>query len=331
MSVQAPFPWFGGKSKVAPVIWERFGKVENYVEPFFGSGAVLLARPNPAGVETINDACGFVANFWRATQAAPDEVARHVDWPVNEADLQARHFWLVTEGRERLARVLGEPDGFDAKIAGWWCWGLCAWIGSGWCSGEGPWQWTGDGWSKLPHLGNAGQGVNRKLTHLGRNRDSGKGVHRPSFAILDTFEALAARLRKVRVAYGDWSRVCGDSVTWRHGTTAVFLDPPYGEEAGRVGGLYAQDDLTVAAKAREWAIEAGKRKDMRICLAGYDGEHAMPVGWVAHRWKAKGGYGSQGDGAGRANAARETLWFSPACIPPKQSGLFDAAELEAAE
>lgn len=326
--MQAPFPWFGGKAKVAPIIWERFGAVDNYVEPFFGSGAVLLARPEPRGVETINDACGFVANFWRATQAAPDEVAAHVDWPVNEADLEARHYWLVTDGRERLARVLGHPDGFDAKIAGWWCWGLCAWIGSGWCSGKGPWQWVEEEWRKLPHLGNAGQGVKRQRPHLMRWQgvncqlphlgDAGQG------ALLDTFAALAARLRKVRVAYGDWSRVCGDSVTWRHGTTAVFLDPPYGEEAGRVGGLYATDSLTVAAEARAWAIEAGKRNDMRICLAGYDGEHAMPTGWTAHRWKAQGGYGLQGDGAGRANAARETLWFSPACIPPKQAGLFDA-------
>lgn len=44
VTLKAPFPYFGGKSKVAPLIWERFGVVSNYVEPFFGSGAVLLAR-----------------------------------------------------------------------------------------------------------------------------------------------------------------------------------------------------------------------------------------------------------------------------------------------
>ena len=42
--LKAPFPWFGGKSRVADIVWDRFGKVDNYVEPFFGSGAVLLAR-----------------------------------------------------------------------------------------------------------------------------------------------------------------------------------------------------------------------------------------------------------------------------------------------
>lgn len=47
MALKAPFPWFGGKSRVASIVWERFGDVPNYVEPFFGSGAVLLGRPHP--------------------------------------------------------------------------------------------------------------------------------------------------------------------------------------------------------------------------------------------------------------------------------------------
>src|SRR3954463_13930337 len=96
--LKAPFPYFGGKSRVAPIIWERFGEVRNYVEPFAGSLAVLLGRPTPfAGTETVNDKCGLIANFWRALRADPDAVARHADWPVNENDATARHAWLVGE------------------------------------------------------------------------------------------------------------------------------------------------------------------------------------------------------------------------------------------
>ena len=332
MTLQAPFPWFGGKSKVAAEIWQRFGNVQNYVEPFFGSGAVLLARPQPLnGVETINDADGMISNFWRAIQADPDAVALWCDWPVNERDLAARHYWLVTEGRARLAAISGDPMACDAQVAGWWCWGLCSWIGSGWCSGKGPWQWTGDEWvkdagqginRKLPHVGN-GRGINRQLPHVG----NGQGINRQlphvgnaGRGINDWFARLSERLRKVRIAYGDWSRVTGDSVTWRHGKTAVFLDPPY-SNAERTTGIYAEDCGDVAALAREWAIEAGKRPDMLICLAGYDTEHTFPADWQAVRWKAKGGYGSQGDARGRDNAARETLWFSPACSPARQEVL----------
>ena len=66
---QPPFPWFGGKSKVSHIVWERFGDVPNYVEPFAGSLAVLLGRPHPPKVETVNDLDGMVANFWRALAA----------------------------------------------------------------------------------------------------------------------------------------------------------------------------------------------------------------------------------------------------------------------
>jgi hypothetical protein len=32
--LRAPFPWFGGKSRAASLIWSRIGDVSNYVEPF---------------------------------------------------------------------------------------------------------------------------------------------------------------------------------------------------------------------------------------------------------------------------------------------------------
>jgi hypothetical protein len=39
----APFPWFGGKRKVASLVWERLGEVKHYIEPFFGGGTVSTA------------------------------------------------------------------------------------------------------------------------------------------------------------------------------------------------------------------------------------------------------------------------------------------------
>jgi hypothetical protein len=138
-TLKAPFPWFGGKSRVARLVWEHFGNVPNYVEPFAGSLAVLLGRESTPRVETVNDIDCWIANFWRALQADPDAVATYADWPVNEADLHARHLWLVNqvEFRERMKT---DPDFYDVKIAGWWCWGICQWIGSGWCAQPG---WRG--------------------------------------------------------------------------------------------------------------------------------------------------------------------------------------------
>jgi len=132
-ALRAPFPWFGGKSRAAHLVWAAFGDVPNYVEPFAGSLAVLLARPTSSRIETVNDIDCYLSNFWRAVQAAPELVAEHADWPVNEADLHARHRWLVNQAEFR-ERMKQDPEFFDAKIAGWWVWGLCQWIGSGWCA-----------------------------------------------------------------------------------------------------------------------------------------------------------------------------------------------------
>jgi hypothetical protein len=37
--LKAPFPWAGGKSTVADIVWARLGDAPNYVEPFAGSMA----------------------------------------------------------------------------------------------------------------------------------------------------------------------------------------------------------------------------------------------------------------------------------------------------
>jgi hypothetical protein len=308
-------------------VWERFGDVPNYVEPFAGSLAVLLLRPSEPGTETVNDLDCFLANFWRAVQADPKAVAGWADWPVNEADLHARHRWLVGQA-EFAERMKREPDFYDAKIAGWWVWGLCAWIGSGWCRERG----DGTAPEQLPHLGNAGMGLHRKLPHLGDagmgdvhekrpmlgGHGGGNGFHRKDAdAVASLLVALTERLRRVRVCCGDWTRVMGDSVTWRHGVTGVFLDPPYGGDAGRAADLYSKDCPDVAGDVRRWAVENGDNPELRIALCGYEGEHEMPESWPVVEWKAKGGYGGQRrDGTTNDNAGRERIWFSPACHVP---------------
>lgn len=90
--MKAPFIWFGGKRKVAPLVWEALGDVDNYVEPFAGSLAVLLERPtwHEGRCETVNDADRYLSNLWRALSKDPEAVAEWADWPVNEADLLAR-------------------------------------------------------------------------------------------------------------------------------------------------------------------------------------------------------------------------------------------------
>jgi site-specific DNA-adenine methylase len=329
---KSPFPYFGGKSTVADIVWDRFGTVDNYCEPFFGSGAILLGRPGWTGVEqwteTVNDADGFICNFWRALQSDPDAVAHHADWPVNESDLEARHLWLVNR-RKELTDKLNDPDFYDAKAAGWWVWGISCWIASGWCSGSGPWRFVdgkivdsrqrtdlvgGKGVNRgLPNLGDAGRGVNRQLPHLG---DAGRGLR-------DYLGALAARLRRVRVCCGDWSRICGPTPTTKLGMTAVFLDPPYTDKAERASDLYAVDCERVGHDVAEWCRKNQDNKLLRIALCGYEGEYELP-GWECFAWKAHGGYEnlSTDEKGPSGNCKKERIWFSPNCLSDSQGRLF---------
>ena len=336
--LKSPFPWFGGKSRIADEVWTALGPVDNYVEPFAGSLAALLLRPDDGwqtGAETVNDADSYLSNFWRALSADPEQVAHFADWPVNEMDLLARHIWLVNTGKDRIEKMESDPEFYDAKVAGWWVWGINSWIGSGWCSGTGPHR-LGDGEvtddRKRPHLGNAGQGVNRKLPHLG---NAGRGVNRKlphlgdgnSFAkdkqsdrIYDYFLDLANRLRRVRVCCGDWSRVVTTGALSFGDTVGVFLDPPYLGDV-RAKDLYRVDDHNISNSVREWAIANGNDPRLRIVLAGYEDEHAlnMPDSWRVHAWKANRAYGSSTNKGSDNNANRgnERLWLSPHCLNPQ--------------
>lgn len=235
-------------------MWKAFGTdVPNYIEPFFGSGAVLLGRPDGAGkIETVNDIDCYLANFWRATQYDPEGVAHWADWPVNEADIHARHRWLIARSEFREL-MMNDPDYFDIKIAGYWVSGICSWIGGGWCGGikrgePRPNLNSGQGVHtsprrptvghegrrvtlpdrRRPHVSgdHAGMGVHtpEKIPYVDARGSGSKGVHMPSLGNdrgihgvaapphLDWFLALRDRLRRVRVVCGDWKRVVTPSV-----------------------------------------------------------------------------------------------------------------------
>jgi len=303
----APFPYFGGKRHIAPAVWARLGRPKQYVEPFCGSAAMLLAAPAPASLEIVGDGNGYIANFWRAVVAQPAEVARWADYPVSHVDLGARHAWLMAQ-RERLAAELHDalwPG--DAQVAGWWLWGQCAWIGSGWCEWDGQIPHVSDAGKgvqaagKIPHVSDAGKGVQAagKIPHVS---DAGKGYWTSAGAVADRWlRALAARMERVRVIHGDWAR-CLNTHYGEHagGTVAVFLDPPY----DGYGALYGA--RAVAAHVASWARENAR---LRIALCGHRVDYDLP-GWECVAWERPSAtYGSV------KTKDEEAVWFSPACLP----------------
>lgn len=293
--LKAPFPYFGGKSRIAAHVWHALGQPKHYIEPFFGSGAVLLSRPNPdpsAHIESVNDKDGFIANVWCAIQYKPDETAKWCDWPVNHADLMARRRVLIANEGRLIENLVNDDMWCDPKLAGYWIWAASCWIGSGLTR-----------LNTIPHL-----------------TDGGKGVHalgkRPH--IYEWFARLSERLRTVRVVCGDWTRVCGGDWQDNKGICGMFFDPPYGV-ADRCTSIYHHDSTDIAADVMAWVRERGYRPTYRIVLAGY--EEYVPLladGWTCQSWKTQGGYGNLGNGRGKSNALREKLYFSPHCIKEEQ-------------
>lgn len=314
--MKAPFPYFGGKSRVAADVWARIGDVPRYIEPFAGSLAVLLARPRPwSGLEIVNDSDGLLVNAWRGMAKDPGAVAEHADWPATEPDLHARHAWLVGHREDITRHLEGDPDWFDAKAAAWWLWGIGLWIGGGWCSDTGPWR-------VVEVDSNDGRGIHRQLLHAGNDgRGNARMVGWRRERLLAAFEPIAERLRDALIMCGDWQRVVTPAVMFGSGkgrssvdgACGVFLDPPYGL-GEREGGLYAHDAHDVTRDVEAWCRDNGDDPRLRIALCGYDGEYDLP-GWSVLHWKANGGYSGQSEASSRAreNSRRERVWFSPHC------------------
>jgi len=315
--IRPPFTWFGGKALAADLIWSRLGSdCGNYVEPFFGSGAVWLNRPKAFdGWAVVNDLDGNVSNFWRATLAAPEQVAEAACYPVNECDLHSRHLWLVNNLGKLAGRLMADPEYYEARTAGWWAWGACSWIAGGWCAGDGAWhsELDADGVATFVN-GYSGQGVNKQLPHLG---NGGRGVNKqlPNSDRLEWLQSwfadLAESMRDVRIACGDWERICSGGTMTRNGTCAVLLDPPYSQTEA----VYAHDSKTVSGDVRRWCQANGDNPLLRVALCGHDGEHneLEAQGWTVETWAKAGGYQGADD--------RERIWFSQHCLKPETQGM----------
>lgn len=278
--LKAPFPYFGGKRHVASLVWQRLGKLGTYIEPFAGSLAVLLACPHPAPREYVTDTDGLVSNFWRSVQADPGAVAANMRQVVTHFDVIAWRRYLLTQADGLGQRLLADIRYRDVELAGRWAWVVSSSID--WCTTSA----TRPAWRYAGCLGQA-----------------------------DAEEwcaALAARLMRVMVHACPWSDLVGPSMLGYQPdrVLGVFLDPPYSNGA-RVPGLYRHDDGDVTRDVALWCRSHGH---LRVALAGLEGEYDLP-GWDCVAWKRP--RGMESDDSLRST---ERLWFSPACLPARNSG-----------
>lgn len=287
MTLEPIFPYFGGKRRAAEQVWESLGRVDRYIEPFFGSGAVLLGNPYPAKSELINDINHHVANLWRALQHEPEKVWQVASAPSSEIELKARAKWL----KEWVPYDFSDMGAYDAYAAGVWLWVACVAIKID-CS----------------DLYRSGYG-------------HGQGIKGLGFTLL-SYNAICERIARLQILCGDWTRCTTistimDSRSNKTDITGIFFDPPYG-----VGNGVSYDDKTgnVAKDVWEWAIENGNNPRLRIVVAGYDDGRELPKGWTVIERTENGGFGLRN--AENKNRHTERLWCSPHC-QRNQPSLFE--------
>lgn len=298
-------------------IYGRDHQAVSLIEKEFLGDREVVALATTSKTFVAEGLASHNCNFWRAAIHNAEAVTRYADYPINEADLFARHLWLQDIGKQQLQDgLVSDPDWYDAKIAGWWLWGINQWLGTGWCAGTGAWRIV-DG--KLTRVKTGG--APRQLIHIS-NPGIGLNGQQKRHWSYEYMQAIANRMRYVRVACGDWRRVLTDGAMYSGRVVGVFLDPPY-SDTNRRDKVYTHDSTDIAHEVRRWAIDHGDDPRLRIVLAGYEGEHDMPETWRKVAWTANLTYSSgNGEGQNEKNRTLERLWFSPHCLRPAPT-LFD--------
>lgn len=194
MKVTAIAPWFGSKRNLAPRIVALMRPHRGYWEPFCGSMAVLLAKPQ-SSMETVNDLHGDLVNMARVIADPQKGVAFY---------RSLRRFMhvqeLYDEARDRV--LVGEPApggdlarALDFFVVSW--------------------------------MGRAGVAGSKRHSLHWSNRYTHKGGHAATrFAsAVDSIPAWRRRLRTVTIVQGDAieliDRIADDPAH------VIYCDSPY--------------------------------------------------------------------------------------------------------
>lgn len=123
--MKPPFPYFGGKGRLAPWVASLLPDHRVYVEPYAGSAAVLFSK-RPAAIEIVNDLDSNVVNFFRVLRDQETELVRALRLtPYSReeyvaANLSAEGISPVERARRFLVRCTqGHNAAGSGGRAGW--------------------------------------------------------------------------------------------------------------------------------------------------------------------------------------------------------------------
>ena len=288
------FPYIGGKYTIAPEINRRFGAIDTRIDAFTGSSSWILAS-EPTKYEIVNDLDGYVVNYLRAVKYAPDEVARHLDFPRAELELIAYHHYTRDKFPELVARLGGDPDYYDPVLAARWAYVMAY--------KRDPSLTKPGGWSVRD---------GRLMYERGNGRTRGSLTAAPKLLarlvnerrVSEYVAALSERLRGVQVFWNDFEVVVGKARKPELGVVGILLDPPYPRHLRDFD--YDTDDTDICQRAARWAIANGDNPRLRIAVCGYndaESDALFPDSWARFVWRR----------SGLGQNKEECIWFNPHC------------------
>lgn len=287
---QAPFPYFGGKQQMAPLIVSLMPPHDAYVEVFGGAGAVLFAKP-PSKLETYNDIDSGLVTFFRVLRNAKmsKELSRLLDLTpyAREEWNECRRTWQDAPTDVEMARrwfVLAHQS-FAGKLA---------------ASGNG-----GSGW-----------------------RHSTLSSHNAAQSYRSAINRIAdftKRLRHVQIEHLDFAHC----ITAYDGPDVLFYcDPPYLPDTRRGGGYFQEMDedahrllLRLLCDAQGMVMLSGYDNPIyQELLQGWERVSVTVACSAVGRTRT-----SKLRGKGSVYSAGQTrtecLWLNPACMR-RQISLF---------
>jgi len=115
-SMKALIKYPGSKWRLALRIISRFPEHHSYLEPFFGSGAVLFNKQR-SHIETVNDLDGEVVNLFECIRKNPERLARDVYLTPYSRESYEKAYDIARKDSNGSRADGSSDDPFDRALA----------------------------------------------------------------------------------------------------------------------------------------------------------------------------------------------------------------------
>lgn len=263
--------WLGNKKRAAEMLWDYYGNINTFVDPFCGSAALIFERPSRLeGISmVINDMDYMLVNTLRALKWDYEKLCEEFDEYVAEANMDSCRIVLERLDYDEFRKmILSSVKNYSLPVAYAWLY------------------------------------LNNSSIHPIKMRGTRKS---PIKSFTDNMKIVKGgqKLKRAVILSGDWERALSKAYLYIYKTNkeraGILLDPPYMNSESD----YRVISKDIALQAYIWATENFSER-IRIAYCCYDEDFPLPEGWKKYTWQGKT-YSKEGETGARS----ECVMLSP--------------------